>query len=350
MATNERQQGTSQEKNHGATIDSYLSNQKFLSFLEKNTDADANIEDDEYVSEKIAVFEALNSAKSVLKEFVTLESGSVYKDAVSEEFIDKLEGLAAVKPDEFLEFSNQVHTYIESVRTLEKLGIKNERELRQYEETTQEARELEKNRSLASKIPFFTARKLYMQRSAELASDARELAVSTREDEATLGSLRAEIQSLRAELNDNEGFKLLEVAFIEKVRFKIWEAMQAGDHSTLVKEKAALESRYNEDNLFTEDRYDEVLLNYRLHADSVLQAGTEGLVEKKESNSFNSFQKGVFEMQQKGIELGLSEDECNDRIRVALEKKIAELQKSSTDPQAKIKILLAKRVIKGLIS
>ena len=54
-------------------------------------------------------------------------------------------------------------------------------------------------------------------------------------------------------------------------------------------------------------------------------------------------------MQKKGKELGLNEDECNKQIVAVLEKKIETLE-TDKEPQATIKIILAKRIIRKLTS
>jgi hypothetical protein len=105
--------------------------------------------------------------------------------------------------------------------------------------------------------------------------------------------------------------------------------------------------RANQSSL-EDDECDDIDKCIRDYSKEKLTIGAKELVDKREAVTLNVFEKGITNIRDKGIKLGLTNEECNEQIIPVLKAKIDELTSGSKDPQKAIKLILAKRILNNL--
>jgi hypothetical protein len=335
-----------------AEVDKALDDPQFLKYLQKDPVAAEKAEDDDYLKEKIEMYAALKIAKETLKNFVSVEAGANLKNAVDESFMDALENISLRNPQEFLIFCAQASKYTESVKKMNALTEQRAKDEKTIETHNGSLETVEKNRPWDSRIPGFllSARRKYTAQTKELNGKIAKLKESADSAATEIETIRAEIDGIKSGLQGNEGFELLSSVVINKARQRIAEAMQNGSHKALATEMSGFQERSEDGkNLFADEDYDVFLDGVREHMKGTFEASTEALVNKNESLRMSTYERAIDTLLEKGANLEIDEDECKERIANTLTRKIEELR-ASADPQATVKIILAKRMIKKLTS
>lgn len=368
------------KKEEEENIRKKLNDPKFLNFLQKNPEAVNNSTDNEYLKEKIEVFERVQAVKQEVKKFIVGESGSEFGAIVDDSFLDSIEGVAIHNPEEFIDFSQKITKYLESVNKTKSLGDTYKKiaqtmggmevnleqmslvEKRQFiedvhnsidlvraekEEELDEAKKF-KNRKLLSYVMKTSARAEWKGKLKELNDDLEELknGESQLNKDAILQAIQ-EMEGLKNGLRGNQALEIVQAEFSKKAKEKITTAITSKDSGTLSKQQAILKSLEHQESLLDDDEFDALQAEIIKYSKNGLESETGELINRNETNTLNSFEKGIDSMRKKGLTMGLTVEECNEQISATLRQKIEQL-KTTNDPQSKIKIILATRILANL--
>jgi hypothetical protein len=289
-----------------------------------------------------------------------------------------VEKTAIDSPDDFAFFSSKIAKYLESVeknKTLEVAyqGVANilgmevnynqlsDSDRRKFVEEVHSkiaqsrtqfeegATDIKKQRSFKSYIPFTETRKDYTSKIGSIRKSMAQLKVGEgkiNKDSilATLG----EIEAIKSELKGNQAFEVVRSEFKKRTEERITLAMDIGNDSSLIRDAESFKRMRANQSILEDgecDYIDEYIRNY---SKEKLTSRAQELVDKKETVTLNVFEKGITNMRDKGIKLGLTNEECNEQIIPVLKAKIDELTSGSNDPQKAIKLILAKRILNNL--
>jgi hypothetical protein len=375
---NQAESEAKEKKEQDELIKKNLNNAKFLNFLQKNPDAINNATDDNYIKEKILIFEQIQKVKENVKRYLKEGSGLDAGARVDDSFVESVEKIAIDSPDDFAFFSSKIAKYLESVdknKTLEVayqgaasvLGMElnynqlSDSDRRKFVEEVHSriaqfqsqfeagAEDAEKQRSFKSYIPFTETRKDYTSKIDSIRKSIAQLKISEgklNKDSilATLG----EIESIKSELKGNQAFEIVRDEFKKRVEERIKQAMDAGNDSSLIRDAESSKRMRANQSILEDDECDDIDKCIRDYSKEKLISGAKELVDKREAVTLNVFEKGITNIRDKGIKLGLTNEECNEQIIPVLKAKIDELTSGSNDPQKAIKLILAKRILNNL--
>jgi hypothetical protein len=375
---NQAESEAKEKKEQDELIKKNLNNAKFLNFLQKNPDAINNATDDNYIKEKILIFEQIQKVKENVKRYLKEGSGLDAGARVDDSFVESVEKIAIDSPDDFAFFSSKIAKYLESVdknKTLEVayqgaasvLGMElnynqlSDSDRKKFVEEVHSriaqfqsqfeagAEDAEKQRSFKSYIPFTETRKDYTSKIDSIRKSIAQLKISEgklNKDSilATLG----EIESIKSELKGNQAFEIVRDEFKKRVEERIKQAMDAGNDSSLIRDAESSKRMRANQSILEDDECDDIDKCIRDYSKEKLISGAKELVDKREAVTLNVFEKGITNIRDKGIKLGLTNEECNEQIIPVLKAKIDELTSGSKDPQKAIKLILAKRILNNL--
>jgi hypothetical protein len=375
---NQAESEAKEKKEQDELIKKNLNNAKFLNFLQKNPDAINNATDDNYIKEKILIFEQIQKVKENVKRYLKEGSGLDAGARVDDSFVESVEKISIDSPDDFAFFSSKIAKYLESVdknKTLEVayqgaasvLGMElnynqlSDSDRRKFVEEVHSriaqfqsqfeagAEDAEKQRSFKSYIPFTETRKDYTSKIDSIRKSIAQLKISEgklNKDSilATLG----EIESIKSELKGNQAFEIVRDEFKKRVEERIKQAMDAGNDSSLIRDAESSKRMRANQSILEDDECDDIDKCIRDYSKEKLISGAKELVDKREAVTLNVFEKGITNIRDKGIKLGLTNEECNEQIIPVLKAKIDELTSGSKDPQKAIKLILAKRILNNL--
>jgi hypothetical protein len=375
---NQAESEAKEKKEQDELIKKNLNNAKFLNFLQKNPDAINNATDDNYIKEKILIFEQIQKVKENVKRYLKEGSGLDAGARVDDSFVESVEKIAIDSPDDFAFFSSKIAKYLESVdknKTLEVayqgaasvLGMElnynqlSDSDRKKFVEEVHSriaqfqsqfeagAEDAEKQRSFKSYIPFTETRKDYTSKIDSIRKSIAQLKISEgklNKDSilATLG----EIESIKSELKGNQAFEIVRDEFKKRVEERIKQAMDAGNDSSLIRDAESSKRMRANQSILEDDECDDIDKCIRDYSKEKLISGAKELVDKREAVTLNVFEKGITNIRDKGIKLGLTNEECNEQIIPVLKAKIDELTSGSNDPQKAIKLILAKRILNNL--
>jgi hypothetical protein len=355
-----------------------LNDKAFLRFLEKNPDAVENSSDDEYLKEKIVVFEKVQKVKQEVKKFIVGESSAEYSAIVDDSFFDTVETIAVDNPAEFLDFSGKVSKYLESVeksKSLEVayqsaakgLGIEvdynklsGEEKIRFVndihdrmnmlgETAEEELAKAKGNRSFKTYVPFSKTRENWVTQVDTLTSaiDKFKTGEEKLDRDSMLGTLK-DMEDIKSGLKGNQAFEIIREEFKKKAQQRVALAIASKNDSALNRDLGTFEKLKTNQSILEEGEFDDMEESISKYSKETLAKGTAGVVESKEAVTLNVFEKGIDSMRKKGLALGLTAEECNEQIIPVLREKIEELEKNRQEGQNTIKLILAKRVLNNL--
>ena len=375
---NQAESEAKEKQEQDELIKKNLNNAKFLNFLQKNPDAINNATDDDYLKEKIIIFEQIQKVKENVKRYLKEGSGLDAGARVDDSFVESVEKIAIDSPDDFAFFSGKIEKYLESVeknKTLEvayqgaanALGMElnynqlSDSERKKFVEEVHSriaqfqsqfeagAEDAEKQRSFKSYIPFTETRKDYTSKIDSIRKSIAQLKIS--EGKLNRDSILAtlgEIESIKSELKGNQAFEIVRSEFKKRAQERINQAMAAGNDSSLIRDAESSKRMRANQSILEDGECEELDRCIRDYSKEKLTSRAQELVDKKETVTLNVFEKGITNIRDKGINLGLTEEECNEQIIPVLKAKIDELTRDSSDPQKAIKLILAKRILNNL--
>jgi len=355
-----------------------LNDPKFLNFLQKNPDAVNNANNNEYLTEKIEVFEKVQKVKAEVKKYITAESNSGYAGIVDDSFVEGLEEISIENPDDFLDFSTRVSKYLESISKIKSLDDQYQKAFRDlqmegdYTKLTGAKKielvnsihdkidrnktageeglvDLNKNRSLGSRIGFLKAGKKHKEQVAALSKSLAELKLNEKKlNKDSILDMLNEIEAIKSGLKGNKAFEILRVEFDKKAKEKIEEAKKAKNYSSLAKNLSDLEKTNINQSILDDEGFQSMREGIREYSKQEMANNAIDLFEKKEAVTLSVFEKGIEKLREEGLKLGLTEEECNEQIKPVLEAKIEDLTNNQAKGQNKIKLILAIRTLNNL--
>lgn len=359
------------------SVKKMLNNQAFLSFLAKIPDSVDNGENNDYLAEKVEIFERVQAVKQDAKKFIVGASSTEFGNLVDDELISHLEKMAIDDPVQFTEFSQKISDYLVSVanakaienvyqETSNKLGIGvnyaglNDNEKRAFVRLVHTKVELgtrdvqaeldEKTsvtfRGFSTYIPYMKARQDYKRDIAEKTKLLQGFKAAFQKlDQDAITKTIDDIESIKATLKSNQAFDYICKEFQKKVTEKVAAAKYLKNDSSLAKYASVLQGLKANGSILEDGECDDLSKGIQEYSKETLSRGTDDMV-KIENPTLGSFEKAVESMRKKGISMGLNETECNEQIATVLKDKITELQKDqATNPQSRIKLILARRIL-----
>jgi hypothetical protein len=352
-----------------------LNDKAFLGFLQKNPEAVDNSTDDEYLLQKIEVFENIQRVKQQVKEFITKEAGANFTGVVDDSFMDSMEAVAIKDPVVFLEFSTNISQYLETAKKSKgleityqkmatifkiegdldrlsdsaKIGFINEVHARLAVESTAVQHDKKKLEDSHSGLYWFLRSKKKIADDFKPFDD-RIQALKVLEgnlDQAAITGFIEEAERIKGELKGNMALEVVRVEFIKKAQARIAEAIKSENNSDLIKDQAVFGGLRERASILDDDKFDDFAKNIDQYSKEQLFYSTEEMVDTKEV-TLSTFEKGIQTMRKKGMDLGLNIAECNGQIVATLKDKIKELKAKPNDGQNKIKLILAKRILTNL--
>ncbi|MEI6296043.1 MAG: hypothetical protein WCO84_00135 [bacterium] len=358
-------------------IDDKMNDEKFLDFLKKNSDAVKNATDDEYLLKKIEVFENIKKARQEITKYITGESSVEFGGIVNDAFLNSIEDSAIKSPGDFSSFLKKIIRYAEvkekskklmsvygevSKKLLEsgqsdfeKMSIEQKRDfVKKVHDSIEERRsEIDKEkttneteRSYLSYIPVTGSRKEWLKQAENLKIKLEEIRQGEKTLEVdTVKSSLDELQALNESFAGNQFFEIIRSAFKDEALKKTKDVIDSGFSDQIIENRGVVEKIRNNQSILRNNDFEAIEKEIRDAFNKNTEDETVKTVDQ--GKILSEVDKGVDNMRNKGLELGLSVKVCNEQIAAALDKKISDMIKAS-DPKLNINIILAKRILAKL--
>jgi len=367
-----------EKKDLEAEIGRRLNDKIFLNFLKKNPDAVDNATNNEYLKGKIALYERVQKVKQDVKKYITLGSREDFGSIVDGPFVDSIETIAIESPSEFLSFSTNVSKYLESLEknkglesiykaAAKSLGMEIDydklsgpeklnfiQEVQGNYEALIKARENElsdvnENRSFFTHVWKTESRQNWKNDVAKLTSVIKALKAGEKKlDIVSISVAVEDMEKIKGNLKGNQAFEIVRKAFLEESSLRVNTALAYGNDSDLIRNRETLDRLRANQSLISEDEYNEMSQDIERYSKEKVTTGTETLIEGNKEMTLTSFENGIKSMKKKGLDLGLSKQECTEQISDVLRNKIDELSNNQSEGQNMIKLILAKRILANI--